>query len=191
MVKRKIPTFNEIKNWFSSGNADVSVNSLEADQSTIAGTGNRNLQWEHLDSANSGTSISLNVSDYSVYLVHYILQFDNVSGDNMIRFNGDSGTNYQYYDETGSKTTAADGIPFLTVNTTGYWRGGGSIKVFGGGDFDESGINHEIGGGRIDRLGGYADVGGWLNSDNISSIDFDLLANSEAEFDVWGLLDQT
>jgi len=168
----------------------IDARTVEADKSTIEGTGNRDLQWEHLDSVNGGTSISLNVSDYSVYLVDYILQFDNVSGDNIIRFNGDSGTNYQYYDETGSKTTGVDGIPFLTVNSNGNWRGGGAIKVFGG-DFDESGINHEMGGGRIDRLAGYATVGGWLNNDNISSIDFDLLANGGVQIDVWGLLTQS
>lgn len=163
--------------------------SLSTEQATIAGSGTRDLEWEHLDSADGGTSVSLNVSGYSVYYVDYILQFDDVSGDNLLRFNGDSASNYQYFDETGAKTTGANGIPFLTVTSNGFWRGGGSIILFDGRN-DEAGINNQVGGGRIDRLAGYADVGGWLDNTDISSVDFELLSNSVVAIDVWGAVDR-
>ena len=106
-----------------------------------------------------------------------------------LTFNGDSSDgngNYDYFDETGVKNEQTDNIPILDASTSAPAYGTITIQngreYFGRTDEEEFyriGVSHGFSGGRVRRINGYTDSGGYdPDTIEISSIGFECQSHS-------------
>jgi len=170
-------------------NADtVTTATLNAENAVVSGPG-KNWDLQHIARTTDTSSTFFDFSlpgDYSRYLVDYTYADAGTSGRFNLRFAGDGPTNnlYQYFDQTGSKTTGQSTIPL--IDHTVFYEGDGQIWINENGF--RIGINHQPG-GRISQVNQYATIGGRDARDTpLSSVQFFTPSLNQFELDIWGVI---
>jgi len=147
-----------------NGNNITNIGSLSTGELDI--NNNHVFGWELLDSADQQNTTSISLSfdtNYDEFRLVWGMNTGKSQRNALLRFDSDSGSNYDYWDESGTKTTGESEIELMTDLSTSFSYMGGDVRV--------SSIIFRTGIGQTplpqfgSRISGFTEAGSWATSD--------------------------
>lgn len=123
---------------------------------------------EEPSSSSSSVTVEFDgLDDDARYLIDYAGSQQGTDGDVLLRINGDTRSNYDYFDESGDSSTGNSGIPLMTPSNS--WCGFGGIVHLVPRN-QSVGVHHDFQAVQVNRTESYADCGNYDGSSSLSSI---------------------